>query len=199
MTADVMSIPLFPLNTVLFPGARLPLRIFERRYLDMVSACLRGEMPFGVVLIREGTEVGEAARSFDTGTLAHIVDWEALSDGLLGITAHGGERFVVRRRQVEPSQLITAEVSVIPEQPAEELSPRFRSLGALANRLVTELDTLPPGSASQPHDAVWVGWRLAEILPLSLTEKQSLLELSSASDRLGEIQTLLDDLLAQPR
>jgi Lon protease-like protein len=194
-----LNIPLFPLNTVLFPGARLPLRIFERRYLDMVSSCLRSETPFGVVLIREGLEVGEAARTFDTGTLAHIVDWEPLPDGLLGVTAHGGERFVARRRRVEPNQLLTAEVSTIPEQPAESLPPRFQSLAALVGRLLSELQALPAKTESRLDDAVWVSWRLAELLPLSLAEKQSLLELPAASDRLTEIQSLLDELLAKSR
>jgi Lon protease-like protein len=197
MASGTLSIPLFPLNTVLVPGARLPLRIFERRYLDMVSACLRKETPFGVVLIREGMEVGEAARSFDTGTLAHIVDWDTLSDGLLGITARGGERFSIRRRTVEDNQLLTAEVEVIPSQPAESLSRRFHSLAALAGRLIAELNVLPQGAAPRLDDAVWVSWRLAELLPLSLAEKQTLLELPDAADRLAEIQSLLDDLVAQ--
>jgi Lon protease-like protein len=197
MATGTLNIPLFPLNTVLFPEARLPLRIFERRYLDMVSACLRNETPFGVVLIREGMEVGEAARSYDRGTLAHIVDWDRLSDGLLGITARGGERFTVRQQRVEAGQLLTAEVEVIPEQPAEVLPPRFQPLATLVGRLVTELDILPEGATARLDDAVWVSWRLAELLPLSLADKQSLLELPAASDRLAEIQSLLDELLAR--
>ena len=87
-----MEVPLFPLNTVLFPGGPLPLRIFETRYLDMVSRCMKDDLPFGVLLIREGAEVGPAA-TCDVGTLARIVDWYQGSDGLLGVTAIGTERF----------------------------------------------------------------------------------------------------------
>ena len=86
---------LFPLSTVLFPGGKLPLRIFETRYIDMVRACLRSDAPFGVVLIKTGSETG-SARFFDVGTTARIVDWEVDDDGLLGISVRGESRFVVR-------------------------------------------------------------------------------------------------------
>ena len=80
----VMQVPLFPLNTVMFPGGVLPLRIFEPRYLDMVSDCMRGDVPIGVVLIRDGLEVGRAAQTYDVGTLGVISYWNRRSDGLLG-------------------------------------------------------------------------------------------------------------------
>ncbi|HEY7377666.1 MAG TPA: LON peptidase substrate-binding domain-containing protein, partial [Steroidobacteraceae bacterium] len=96
----IEEIALFPLNTVLFPGGPLPLRIFEPRYIDMVRRCLREQRGFGVVLIRSGNEVGPA--EFESvGTLARIVDFHALSDGLLGLVNVGERRFRVisRRRQ----------------------------------------------------------------------------------------------------
>src|SRR6185503_20499344 len=83
------EIPLFPLNTVLFPGGPLPLRIFEPRYVDMVRYCMRERAPFGVVLIRAGTEVGQVTSAADVGTSARIVDFFQLPDGLLGITCVG--------------------------------------------------------------------------------------------------------------
>ena len=84
-----MQVPLFPLNTVLFPGGPLPLRIFEARYVDMISHCLKENASFGVLLIREGQEAGTPASTFEVGTLARIVDWYQGSDGLLGVTAIG--------------------------------------------------------------------------------------------------------------
>jgi len=87
-----VQIPLFPLNTVLFPGGPLPLRIFEARYVDMVSSCLKEDSPFGVLLIRDGGETGNAT-THEIGTLARIVDWYQGSDGLLGVTAVGEQRF----------------------------------------------------------------------------------------------------------
>ncbi|MEM9207821.1 MAG: LON peptidase substrate-binding domain-containing protein, partial [Pseudomonadota bacterium] len=87
-----MTCPLFPLRTVLYPGGPLPLRIFEARYLDMISNCLKTESPFGVLLIREGAETGPAS-TYEVGTLARITDWYQGSDGLLGVTAIGERRF----------------------------------------------------------------------------------------------------------
>jgi len=103
---NTLTISLFPLNTVLFPGGPLPLRIFEPRYLDMVSKSLKHSQPFGVCLIREGDETGRPAEPHPIGTFAHIVDWDQLSDGLLGITARGGERFFVNRYDVGTNQLL---------------------------------------------------------------------------------------------
>ena len=87
-----MHVPLFPLNAVLFPGGPLPLRIFEPRYLSMVSHCMQTDSPFGVLLIRDGNETG-LSTTHHVGTLARITDWYQGSDGLLGITAIGEERF----------------------------------------------------------------------------------------------------------
>ena len=102
------SIALFPLNTVLLPGGPLPLRIFEPRYLQMVSECLKHDRPFGVCLIAKGKEAGEAPVAHEYGTLARIEDWSQLPDGHLGITARGGERFIVRNTRVAANQLVTA-------------------------------------------------------------------------------------------
>src|SRR3954453_11337770 len=87
------EIPLFPLNTVLFPGMPLPLHIFEPRYREMIGACVRDERPFGVVLIKEGREVGEAAMPFEVGTLAKIVGVERLDDGRMNVVTVGTDRF----------------------------------------------------------------------------------------------------------
>jgi len=83
------AVPLFPLHTVLFPGGPLPLRIFEARYLDMVSDCLKRDRGFGVVLIEQGREVGEAASCHEVGTLARIIDWDKRDHGLLEIICQG--------------------------------------------------------------------------------------------------------------
>ena len=105
--------PLFPLNTVLFPGERLPLRIFERRYMDMASACLRDQAPFGVCLIREGKEVGEPATPHEVGTLARIVHWDMEQLGVLQIVAEGGQRFRILERRVE-NGLLRASTELLP-------------------------------------------------------------------------------------
>ena len=88
-----ITVPLFPLNTVLFPGGVLPLRIFEPRYLDMVSDCLKSDTGIGVVLIKDGAETGKAADTYDTGTLSGISYWHKRPDGILGVTLKGDQRF----------------------------------------------------------------------------------------------------------
>jgi len=113
----VTSIALFPLNIVLFPGGSLPLRIFETRYLDMVRHCMRETQTFGVVLIREGSEVGPA-ETFDIGTLAKIVDFHQLSDGLLGLSCVGQQRFRIQSRSRQADGLNLARVDWLPPEPA---------------------------------------------------------------------------------
>ncbi|WP_455218077.1 LON peptidase substrate-binding domain-containing protein, partial [Kaarinaea lacus] len=97
---STLTIPIFPLHAVLFPGGTLPLRIFEPRYLEMVSTCMKENKGFGVCLIREGSEVGKAANTYDTGTLSEICYFNQQSDGLLGITAKGVQRFKIVSSEV---------------------------------------------------------------------------------------------------
>jgi Lon protease-like protein len=111
-----MKIPLFPLGTVLFPGGPLPLRIFEQRYLDMISSCLKNDSRFGVLLIRTGKETGDAT-THSVGTLARIVDWYQGSDGLLGITAIGEERFRLLQSERQENGLHLGDVKRLEAEP----------------------------------------------------------------------------------
>src|SRR6202040_504263 len=114
--AGAEVIALFPLNIVLFPDGPLPLRIFETRYVDMVRRCMRETQTFGVVLIREGSEVGPA-ETFDVGTLAKIVDFHQLSDGLLGLSCVGAQRFRIRSRSRQADGLNLGEVDYLAVEP----------------------------------------------------------------------------------
>lgn len=192
-----MEIPLFPLHTVLFPQGLLPLRIFEPRYVDMVSDCLRSAGPFGVCLILEGKEVGEAARVQPVGTLARIVDWAQLPDGLLGITVEGGQRFRVLDSRVQPDHLRVGHIEILPDIPEAALSPEYASLAELLSRILDELGE-PYASMPRALDrADWVGGRLSELLPLSLEVKQRLLEMDDPHQRLSLLrQGMLDMDLA---
>ena len=118
-----MQIPLFPLNTVLFPGGPLPLRIFETRYIDMVKDCVKDDAPFGVLLIREGGETG-AATTHTVGTLARITDWYQGSDGLLGVTAVGERRFRLLSSERLASGLNVGQIEVLPDEPSMPLPIR---------------------------------------------------------------------------
>jgi Lon protease-like protein len=185
------ALPLFPLKTVLFPGGRLALRVFEARYLDMVARCLRGANRFGVVAIREGAEVGSATTTFEMGTSAEIVDWQQESDGLLGILVAGQMPFRVRATRREPDGLYVADVDWLEPSPPQPLPPAHLPLAALLERLLASLP-LYRGVVPAFDDAVWVGCRLIELLPLPLTRKQSLLETADALQRLAQLAAALE-------
>lgn len=184
-------LPLFPLHTVLFPGGVLPLRIFEPRYLDMVSDCLRNDHGFGVCLIRAGREVGAAAECHEVGTLARIQDWDNTPEGLLAITARGERRFRVLDREVRADLLSVARIELLDEPPPLPLPVEFAPLARLLEHLLDDLDppykTLPRAF----DDADWVGARLTELLPLDPLEKQSLLEQADPRARLTTLAARL--------
>ena len=186
------SIALFPLNIVLFPGGALPLRIFETRYVDMVRRCMHGSQAFGVALIREGNEVGPA-ETFDVGTLAKIVDFHQLSDGLLGVSCIGEQRFRIRSRGRQPDGLNLAEVDWLAPEPAVAVPPQHARLAELLRSVLPQLGEVYTGIKMRLEDAAWVGHRLAEILPIPLTDKQSCLELDDPIERLDVLAPLVKD------
>jgi Lon protease-like protein len=186
------SIALFPLNIVLFPGGALPLRIFETRYVDMVRRCMRGSQAFGVALIREGNEVGPA-ETFDVGTLAKIVDFHQLSDGLLGLSCVGEQRFRIRSRGRQADGLNLAEVDWLAPEPTVAVPERHARLPQLLKSVLPQLGEVYTGIEMRLDDAAWVGHRLAEILPIPLADKQRCLELDDPIERLDVLSPLVKD------
>ena len=189
--ADVL-LPIFPLHTVLFPGGPLALRLFEPRYLDMISRCLQGDGRFGVCLIREGHEVGPTAVTFEVGTRVRITDWHRRADGLLGVTVLGEQRFRIDSAHRRDDGLLEAGVELLPNEPATPVPAGLLPMVELLRRV---LESAGPLYAAQPtgyDDAVWVGARLVELLPFSLAVKQHLLEMDGAVARLERVAGLLE-------
>jgi len=186
-------VPLFPLNTVLFPGGPLPLRIFEARYVDMVSERLRADGPFGVLLIRDGRETGPAT-TYEVGTLARITDWYQGSDGLLGVTAIGGQRFRLLSVDRQADGLNTGEVELLPEEPQVPLPDEYGGIVEILSAVLDDLGRLYDSLDRRYDDATWLTWRFVEVLPLDLEDKQACLENSSASERLDLVLRLLDSV-----
>ena len=180
------EIPLFPLNIVLFPDGPLPLRIFETRYVDMVKRCMRADVGFGVVLIREGGEVGPAS-TYDVGTMAKITDFNQMPDGLLGLTCVGRQRFRVGARSRQSDGLNLGEVEWLEVEPTLAVPPRHARLSELLAAVLPQLGEVYTGINMRLHDAAWVGHRLAEILPIELYEKQVCLEFDDPIQRLDAL------------
>ncbi len=188
------EIPLFPLHTVLFPGAPLPLRIFEPRYMDMVSQCMRTGSGFGVCLIREGEEVGKAARTHELGTLAMIEDWHPASDGMLGITARGSRRFRILSERLKANQLLMAKVEYLDDESDLVIPDEHDHLLAVLDKLRQKLPPKLRQLDKEAADAVMLAWRLADLLPLKLSQKQYFLQLDDPMQRLDGIAHILENL-----
>jgi uncharacterized protein len=192
MIGPKTDIPLFPLNTVLFPGGLLNLRVFEQRYLDLVRDCARSGAGFGICLILHGREAGEPAVPAAIGTLAHIVDFYTQPDGLLGICVSGARRFRVERSRVRDNGLAHGEVEFWPEEPAVAMPPQFQLLATILERLFDQSrDPLGRCPRGNYDDAGWVGFRLAEALPIDNRERQHLLQLGDPLERLEQLMHYL--------
>jgi len=187
---ELSDVAIFPLQTVLFPGGRLSLRLFEQRYLAMAKECLRSDAPFGVCLIREGAEVGTPAEPMAVGCLARIASWDMAQLGVLQVVAIGAQRLRILERRVQPDGLARARVELLGEATDADLAEDDLCARILRRALESGGEALiepPPRYAS----AAWVSARLAELLPLSLETRQGLLELDNAQDRIEILRRLV--------
>ena len=185
-----MNIPLFPLQTVLFPGGPLSLRIFERRYLDMISECLRSNQLFGIVLNNQLPNSDE--KNFcKMGTLAQIVDWDQGTDGVLGLKVIGNDRFLLTNYDQDENGLNIGEVKVIESEKKLLLPEEYMTLSSILKSILDEFSELYTSVKKDFNDASWVGYRLAEILPIELSQKQIYLEIEEPFDRLELLNTFM--------
>ena len=196
-----MNIPLFPLQTVLFPGGPLSLRIFERRYLDMISECLRSNQLFGIVLNNQLPNSDE--KNFcKMGTLAQIVDWDQGTDGVLGLKVIGNDRFLLTNYDQDENGLNIGEVKVIESEKKLLLPAEYMTLSSILKSILDEFSELYTSVKKDFNDASWVGYRLAEILPIELSQKQIYLEIEEPFDRLELLNTFMkanQEFLTLPR
>jgi Lon protease-like protein len=187
VNAEVRELPLFPLNAVLFPGGPLPLKIFEPRYLDMVSQCLREQSGFAVVLLGEGDEASAVTSFAATGTEARIVDFDRLEGGLLGISCIGRERVRIVEAWCMPGGLNRGRVLDIAADPVVPVPEDQAWLKEVVQQVLPEADEIYR-LVAQRDDAAWIANRLAELLPLSLGDRQTLLELNDPLERLAALE-----------
>ncbi len=188
---DFPDFPLFPLSSVVFPGGVMPLRIFEPRYLDMVSLCMKGPTGFGVCALEPGSEGNRSTAPRSVGTLVEIVDFDRLEDGYLGITVEGNRRFEVLDRRQAENGLWWGTVRFLQERRDVPCPLEFAGLKRVAEALY---DRLGEPYASRPREydsAGWLSSRLTELLPFDAATKHALLATPDPVDRLKHIQPLV--------
>ena len=196
---ETAPLPLFPLHTVLLPGAPLGLRVFERRYLDLVGECGRDGKGFGICLILEGEEVGAPATPAAYGVEALIEDFGSDRNGLLTLQVRGGRRFRVARTRVRDNGLLVGEVRWCEEAGTAALLPQHAALATLLGELLDKVGGAYPASGHaganlrQLEDAAWVGWRLAELLPVSDEQRLALLQEDDPHRRLDRLLEWMDE------
>lgn len=200
-SGEIHEIPLFPLKVVVFPGTRLDLQIFERRYIDLVSHCLRSETGFGICLLRSGEEVVRVAGKqtiHRIGTYVEIVDWDQLENGLLGITVEGKSKFTVDDCWQADSGVLEATVtfSAVDNVDLEPIpvASDYEALAELLENLASHPMVQQRGQTIDYQNLRVLGWRLGELLPIEAEDKQKLLELEDPSQRIMEIEELVADL-----
>lgn len=184
---QTLDIPIFPLNTVLFPAGRLPLRIFEVRYVDMTKACIRDNSVFGVCLIREGREAGVPAVPYTLGCTARIVKWEVQGAGLFSLITEGEQVFRILDSRRERDGLLRAQVELVEPMPTLALTPEHAALAEFVAELIDKLGAEHFSAPARLDDAVWVCHRLAEILPMDDDARLELLGLRDPALLLSRI------------
>ena len=198
---ETEQIPLFPLRVVMFPGGRLDLQIFERRYIDLVSHCMRTSTGFGVCLLKEGEEViqeGIDQTIHRTGTYSNIIDWDQLENGLLGITVEGSTKFNIEDCWQIDSGVLQANVEFSQtDSVGKESIPLDNQFSALAD-LLQNLESHPlieQKNLAIDYNNLWdLGWRLSELIPIDVERKQQLLELDDPWERIQNLEQLVSDL-----
>ena len=193
-----MTLPLFPLNTVLFPGCVLDLQIFEARYLDMIARCMKQGTSFGVVCILDGSEVGDAPQNVaSVGCEALIRDFQTQDNGLLGIRVEGGRRFNVLSTELQRDQLLSAEVEWLDEIPEQPLQEEDLDLLALLKALAEHPMVAALNMSTEVQGQQSLANQLAYLLPFAEEDKLDLLQVDDPQQRLDGIQVLLDELQSE--
>ena len=193
-----MTLPLFPLNTVLFPGCVLDLQIFEVRYLDMIARCMKQGTGFGVVCILDGSEVDDAPQNVaSVGCEALIRDFQTQDNGLLGIRVEGGRRFNVLSTELQRDQLLSAEVEWLDEIPEQPLQEEDLDLLALLKALAEHPMVAALNMSTEVQGQQSLANQLAYLLPFAEEDKLDLLQVNDPQQRLDGIQVLLDELQSE--
>lgn len=189
-----MKVPVFPLNSIVLPGGRIPLQLFEPRYIDMLTRCLKSDEGFVITLLRDGAEAGRVASFYEIGTYVRIIDFQQLESGLLGITVEGDAKVSMARSWQQDDGLNLCEMEFLPAEAPGSIPVAFHELPSVLRALFRHPIIRDLGMSVDYEDVRDVGWRLTELLPLDKQEKQHLLEMQDPVERLSRLQGLLEAL-----
>jgi uncharacterized protein len=185
MVSPLSSLPLFPLHGNLLPGAAITLRLFEPRYLELLRQCSRDNSTFGICLILEGEEVGAPATPAAWGVEARIEDFDSGADGMLLLRLRGSRRFQVEQVAVRDNGLVVGQVRWCAADGDDEVRPQHALLSLLLERIIEQVGGPYAKAGPELFDqAGWVGWRLAELLPLEESQRLQLLQIDDVHQRL---------------
>ena len=187
--SDREDLPIFPLRTILFPDSKLPVRIFEPRYIDMVSRSMREDSEFGIILSRESTDP-KMFETYDTGTLAKIIDWDQGGDGLLGITTIGTQKFRLKELNKQEDGLNIGSIERIEKEGDYKPLKEFTHLVELLQAILDDVN-IYDDNEKRFDSASWISYRFAEILPLRIEDKQKCLEIDDPIIRLNFLEPLI--------
>ena len=187
--SDREDLPIFPLRTILFPDSKLPLRIFEPRYIDMVSRSMREDSEFGIILSRESTDP-KMFETYDTGTLAKIIDWDQGVDVLLGITTIGTKKFRLKQLNKQEDGLNIGSIERIEKEGDYKPLKEFTHLVELLQAILDDVN-IYDDDEKRFDSASWISYRFAEILPLRIEDKQKCLEIDDPIIRLNFLEPLI--------
>lgn len=192
------ELPLFPLGSVLVPFGRMPLQIFEQRYIDLVRDCMKTESSFGMIWIRRGSEIAERGRASpelgDFGTYARIVDFDQLPNGLLGIVIEGGERFELLETNTRDNGLVIGQVEMQPSPPAARVVEAWDPLVDVLRSLEAHPHVERMNLRLDYNDAWQVAYTLIQVLPLEEHLKYELLCLDTIDELMGELDMVLNQI-----
>ena len=188
------NLPIFPLKSIVLPGGLFPLRIFERRYLDMVRDSIKNETSFCIALVKTESKNKYIDDVYPIGSLVKIIDWNQLEDGLLGITVEGMNLVDIQSSTLDKNNLLKGDIENIKPEREYMIPEKYRLLSKFYKKIHPGIKNFIDYKKERYSDASWVGFRLTECLPLDLSTKAKLISSNNAIERLEKIHEIIHKL-----
>ena len=187
-------IPFFPLQSIVLPGGLFPLRIFERRYLDMVRDCIKNNTGFCITLTRNNSQKEYVSDIYNYGCYVKITDWDQLDNGFLGITVEGINKVKVLSRDLDKTNLLVGEIENVELEKEYMIPQKHLLLSRFYKKIYPGIKHVISFKKERYADASWVGFRLIECLPLDSSTKNKLISMSHAIERLDMLNIIIQKI-----